>query len=208
LNVHGIRAMAYEPVFESQFILATDNALSMGVRVAFVEDNTFGVANGFFYAAEALLFYVGAVLIAYGTYTYLQMAEALNLVVFTVSIGSQLMAFSEFSFSDSVFLLKLEINTEESRGILRLSSWVLLPSITSDFPTANAPMHPFSKTSTSRSRKANVLPSLVLQVPGDPPSLLSSSIYQRDSGSISIGRTTLPSWTSDTYVTSFRHHPE
>jgi hypothetical protein len=48
------------------------------------------------YAAEALLFYVGAVLISRGTYTYLQMMEVLNLVMFTVL---QLMALSEFSFN-------------------------------------------------------------------------------------------------------------
>ena len=45
------------------------------------------------YLAKALLFYVGAVLIARGLYTYLQMVEVLNLVVFSVTIGSQLMAF-------------------------------------------------------------------------------------------------------------------
>jgi hypothetical protein len=89
--------MAYEDVFEHQFELATDKALSTGVRGAFVEGCTFGVASGLIYAAEALLFYVGAVLIVRGTYTYLQMVEVLNLVVFTVSIGSQLMAFSTFS---------------------------------------------------------------------------------------------------------------
>jgi len=68
------------------------------VRGAFVEGCTFGVASGLIYAAEALLFYVGAMFIARGTYTYLQMVEVLNLEVFTVSIGSQLMAFSTFSF--------------------------------------------------------------------------------------------------------------
>jgi ATP-binding cassette subfamily B (MDR/TAP) protein 1 len=45
--------------------------------------------------AEALLFFVGAVLISRGLYTYLQMVEVLNLVVFSVTIGSQLMAFSK-----------------------------------------------------------------------------------------------------------------
>ena len=96
MNIRGIRAMAYEAVFERQFELATNKALSTGVRGAFVEGCTFGVASGLIYAAEALLFYAGAVLMARGTYTYLQMVEVLNLVVFTVSIGSQLMAFSAF----------------------------------------------------------------------------------------------------------------
>lgn len=86
--------MAFESVFQKQFDQAADKALSTGVRGAFVEGCTYGVASGLIYLAEALLFYVGAVLIARGTYTYLQMVEVLNLVVFTVTIGSQLMAFS------------------------------------------------------------------------------------------------------------------
>lgn len=94
MNVKGIRAMAYEGVFERQFEIATDKALSIGVRGAFVEGCTHGVASGLIYAAEAVLFYVGAVLVARGTYTFPQMTQVLNLVLFTVSIGSQLMAFS------------------------------------------------------------------------------------------------------------------
>ena len=87
--------MAFDHVFQKQFDAAADKALSTGVRGAFVEGCSYGVASGLIYLAEALLFYVGAVLIARGTYTYLQMVEVLNLVVFTVTIGSQLMAFSE-----------------------------------------------------------------------------------------------------------------
>jgi ATP-binding cassette subfamily B (MDR/TAP) protein 1 len=88
--------MANKEVFEHQFELATDKALSTGVCGAFVEGFTLGVASGLIYAAEALLFYVGAVLISRGTYTYLQMVEVLNLVVFAASIGSQLIPFSAF----------------------------------------------------------------------------------------------------------------
>lgn len=88
--------MNFEGIFEAQFDKAVDLALSTGVRGAFVEGCTYGVASALIYLAEALLFYVGAVLIARGTYTYLRMVEVLNLVVFTVTIGSQLMAFSMF----------------------------------------------------------------------------------------------------------------
>jgi ATP-binding cassette, subfamily B (MDR/TAP), member 1 len=88
--------MAYEPVFQARFDKSSNQALSTGVKGAFVEGCTYGVASGLIYLAEALLFYVGAVLIAKGRYTYLQMVEVLNLVVFTVTIGSQLMAFSMF----------------------------------------------------------------------------------------------------------------
>lgn len=65
------------------------------MRGALVEGCSFGVANGLIYLAEALLFFVGAELVANGTYTYLRMVEVLNLVVFTVTIGAQLMAFSK-----------------------------------------------------------------------------------------------------------------
>jgi ATP-binding cassette subfamily B (MDR/TAP) protein 1 len=88
--------MSFEKIFKARFDAAADKALSTGVRGAFVEGCTYGVASGLIYLAEALLFYVGAVLIARGLYTYLQMVEVLNLVVFSVTIGSQLMGFSAF----------------------------------------------------------------------------------------------------------------
>lgn len=97
--------MNFEGIFQAQFDKSADLALSTGVRGAFVEGCTYGVASALIYLAEALLFYVGAVLIARGTYTYLQMVEVLNLVVFTVTIGSQLMAFSKSAFVDVLELL-------------------------------------------------------------------------------------------------------
>jgi hypothetical protein len=72
------------------------------LRGVMVEGCTFGVASG--------LIYVDAVLIARGTYAYLQMAEVLNLVAFTVSLGSQLLAFnkcSSFILCNSIRLLIL-----------------------------------------------------------------------------------------------------
>ncbi|KAJ6483529.1 P-loop containing nucleoside triphosphate hydrolase protein [Mycena vitilis] len=95
LNVRGIRSMGFENIFKKQFDAASDKALSTGVKGAFVEGCTYGVASGLIYLAEALLFYVGAVLVARGTYSYLQMVQVMNLVVFTVTIGSQLMAFTQ-----------------------------------------------------------------------------------------------------------------
>jgi ATP-binding cassette subfamily B (MDR/TAP) protein 1 len=90
--------MAFERIFKNRFDSAADKALKTGVRGAFVEGCTYGVASGLIYLAEALLFYIGAVLIANGLYTYLQMVQVLNLVVFSVTIGSQLMAFSTCLF--------------------------------------------------------------------------------------------------------------
>jgi ATP-binding cassette, subfamily B (MDR/TAP), member 1 len=86
--------MGFENVFLERFNESAENALRTGVRGAFVEGCTYGVASSLIYLSEALLFYVGAVLVSQGTYSYLQMVQVLNLVVFTVSIGSQLMSFS------------------------------------------------------------------------------------------------------------------
>lgn len=93
-NVRGIRAMGFENVFQEKFEKSADHALATGVRGAFVEGCTHGVASALIYLSEAVLFYVGAVLVANGTYGYLRMVQVLNLVVFTVTIGSQLMSFS------------------------------------------------------------------------------------------------------------------
>ncbi|TCD65298.1 hypothetical protein EIP91_002823 [Steccherinum ochraceum] len=124
-NVRAIRAMGFETAFQEKFDKSVDRALSTGVRGAFVEGCTYGVASALIYLAEALLFYVGAVLIANGTYSYLRMIQVLNLVVFSVSIGSQLMAFtsriakSVQATQDLLALLKLTSDTEESRGDLQ-----------------------------------------------------------------------------------------
>ncbi|KAJ7485153.1 P-loop containing nucleoside triphosphate hydrolase protein [Mycena galericulata] len=124
-NIRGIRSMRFEGVFRSQFDKATDRALAVAQKGAFVEGCTYGVACGLIYLAEALLFYFGAVLVARGTYTYLQMVQVLNLVVFTVTIGSQLMAFTQRiaksvqATRDFSELLRLPTRTDESDGFLR-----------------------------------------------------------------------------------------
>ncbi|KAF5323144.1 hypothetical protein D9619_013760 [Psilocybe cf. subviscida] len=130
INVRGIRSMGFERVFREEFDKSAERALRTGVRGAFVEGCTYGIASGLIYLAEALLFYVGAVLIARGTYSYLQMVEVLNLV-FSVSIGSQLMAFTERiakavqATADFNRLLNLDTKTQESQG-------KLCPDLTND----------------------------------------------------------------------------
>ncbi|KAF8889740.1 P-loop containing nucleoside triphosphate hydrolase protein [Gymnopilus junonius] len=125
INVRAIRSMSFDPIFRKQFFSATDRALYTGVRGAFVEGCTYGVSSGLIYLAEALLFYIGAVLVGRGTYTYLQMVEVLNLVVFSVSIGSQLMAFTTRiakavqATADFNTLLHLPNSTSESTGTLK-----------------------------------------------------------------------------------------
>ncbi|EJD01884.1 P-loop containing nucleoside triphosphate hydrolase protein [Fomitiporia mediterranea MF3/22] len=121
-NIRAIRCMSFENVFQNQFEESIMRAYRTGIRGAFVEGCSFGVANGLIYFAEALLFFIGAVLVANGTYSYLQMVEVLNLVVFTVTIGAQLMGFTQKiaratqATRDLNKILFLSTDTEESRG--------------------------------------------------------------------------------------------
>ncbi|TFK31220.1 P-loop containing nucleoside triphosphate hydrolase protein [Crucibulum laeve] len=186
--------MAFEKIFQMQFDTAANKALTTGVRGAFVEGCTYGVASGLIYVAEALLFYVGAVLIARGTYTYLQMVEVLNLVVFSVTIGSQLMAFTEKiaksvqATSDLNKLMQLDTNTDESRGVLRPT---LEGNITFNHVRFTYPERP----------EAPVLKDVNLKIEdGECVAIVGSSgsgkstiagllqrLYEPDSGSIAIG---------------------
>ncbi|KAJ8469667.1 hypothetical protein ONZ45_g16819 [Pleurotus djamor] len=126
-NIRGIRTMSLDGLYKREFDAATERALTTGVRGAFVEGCTYGVSSGLIYLAEALLFYVGAVLIASGTYSYLQMVQTLNLVVFSVTIGSQLMAFTERiakavqATRDFHEILNLPTDSDESKGMMKPS---------------------------------------------------------------------------------------
>ena len=101
LAVRALGGSGFKKAYERRFEASVEGAMRAGVKGAFVEGSGFGVANGMIYFAEAGLFYVGAVLIQKGVFGYLRMVEVLNLVVFSVSIGAQLMVFSTFfgSFS-------------------------------------------------------------------------------------------------------------
>ncbi|KAH7883108.1 P-loop containing nucleoside triphosphate hydrolase protein [Phlebopus sp. FC_14] len=144
LNVRSIRALSLEPVLQAQFDKAASLCLSTGIRGAFVEGCSYGVASALIYLAEALLFYVGAVLVVKGTYTYLQMVQVLNLVVFTVTIGSQLMAFTQKiaksvrATTDLFELVKLRTDdTNEARGMLRplIGGDLVLQNVYFSYPT-------------------------------------------------------------------------
>jgi len=113
-NIRLIRAMRLDTVFEQRYEKTVEHALKVGVQGSLVEGCSYGVASGLIYASEALLFYIGAVLISKGTYTYLQMLQVLNLVVFTVSIASQLMIFG-MSISISFFILSLTNHLQPRR---------------------------------------------------------------------------------------------
>ncbi|KAH7106808.1 P-loop containing nucleoside triphosphate hydrolase protein [Auriculariales sp. MPI-PUGE-AT-0066] len=121
-NIREIRSMSFESVFSRQFNDSADATYRAGLIGGFAEGSTVGVASALIYLAEALLFYVGAILMANGSYTYLRMLQVLNLVAFTVTIASQLMAFVEKiakavqAAHDFGRLTNLRRDTDESRG--------------------------------------------------------------------------------------------
>ncbi|KAG9128568.1 hypothetical protein FRC07_000001 [Ceratobasidium sp. 392] len=124
-NVRAIRAMAMESVFKAQFERSLESAMKSGVKGAFITGCGFGIVNALIYIAEAALFYVGAVLMAKQGYSYLRMLQALNLVVFSVTIAAQLLSFvprivkSVQATHDFGQFLFLDTNTDESKGELR-----------------------------------------------------------------------------------------
>ena len=85
--------MGCEIHFEHSFERFLEEAFATGIRGSFVEGCSVGFANGLIYLSEAFLFWIAAMLVARGTYSYLQMVQVLQLVIFSVSISSQLLTF-------------------------------------------------------------------------------------------------------------------
>jgi len=88
--------MSYQGLFQKLFDASSNHALATGVQGALVEGWTLGLAIGFIYFAEAALFYVASVLLARGRFSLQQTMEVLSILVFTITIGSQMLAFSMF----------------------------------------------------------------------------------------------------------------
>ncbi|KAK7019425.1 ATP-dependent permease [Paramarasmius palmivorus] len=87
--VKGIRGAGLQHTYTQRMDDAVRESCRVGVRGAFVEGATLGVASALIYLSEGVLFYVGAVLVSGGRVPYVKMVETLNLVVFAVSIGGQ-----------------------------------------------------------------------------------------------------------------------
>lgn len=144
-NIRAIRSMALENEFSKHFEDSLETARSTGVHGAFAAGLSYGVSQALIYLTEALLFWVGAKFIANGTYTYLRLVEVLDLLIFSVSIGGQMMTFGELYISQIFFLschanvfilvpliakskqaaadfgklLTLDLYNTESRGLMR-----------------------------------------------------------------------------------------
>ncbi|KAF8975662.1 P-loop containing nucleoside triphosphate hydrolase protein [Cyathus striatus] len=170
-NVRGICTMAFDSIFEAQFDAAAEKALS----------------------TEALLFYISTVLIAKGTYTYLQMVEVLNLVIFSVTIGSQLMAFTKKitkliqPTNDLNKLLKLSI-VDKSMGFMHSELMGLI-----SFKNIHFAYSECLEAQVLHSINLNIQQGECIAIVGSSRSgkstvaALLQCLYELDSGSISIG---------------------
>ncbi|KAF8508728.1 P-loop containing nucleoside triphosphate hydrolase protein [Hysterangium stoloniferum] len=208
-NIRGIRSMSFQHVFASQFDAALSRALRTGVKGAFVEGTAFGVTNAMIYLSEALLFYVGAILVAKGTYTYLQMVQVLNLLVFSVTIAAQMMVFidkiakSSQAAHDLHKVLSLGTETQESKGSLcpTITGRVSFRDVSFAYP--QRPDVPILK-GFSLDLKENESVAIVGSSGSGKSTVagLLQRLYEPDHGSISVGKTKL----SSTNVTWLREH--
>jgi len=203
--------MAFERFFEQSFEKSVQNAHAAGVKGAFVEGCTHGVASSLIYFSEAVLFYVGAIFVARGTYTYSQMVEVLNLIVFTVSLGSQLMGFSAWipflMFSSPVDsplaqhiatsvqatrdfhrLMQLSTNTQESLGSAcpPIRGSITLNKVSFAYP--ERPEVPVLKNVSLKVREGESV--AIVGASGSGKSTIAAllqRLYEPTSGSIAIG---------------------
>jgi len=150
------------------------------------------------YLAEAVLFYVGAVLIAKGTYTYLRMVETLNLCVFTVSLGGQLMAFTQRiakatqATADFNRLLSLDMHTDERHGNLKrpVAGAIMFDNVTFAYPAR--PSVPVLRQLSLRIEVGEIV--AVVGTSGSGKSTLAAllqRLYEPDFGRIYVGRSEL-----------------
>lgn len=208
-NIREIRSMSFERVFREQFEDAVDRAQTSGQRGGFVEGGTVGVASALIYVAEALLFYIGAVLIAHGDYTYLRMMEVLNLVAFTVTIASQLMAFVERiakavqAAHDFSRVVDLRTDTDESHGSLQpaIRGTISFQDVTFSYP--QRPDVPVLRSLNMQVAEGESI--AIVGASGSGKSTIAALLqrfYEPTSGSITIGGARL----SETDVIYLRDH--
>ncbi|KAG8895937.1 hypothetical protein FRB99_000257 [Tulasnella sp. 403] len=208
-NVRAIRSMALEEVFSTQYEHALQDALRAGVQGAMVAGTGYGVANALVYVAEAVLFYVGAVMLSKGTYSYLQLLEVLNLVVFTVSIASQMMAFipkiakANQAAADLGVLLSFTQEPDEAHGDWRFPVRGDIAFENVDFAYPQRPDVPVLKRVNFKIKEGECV--AIVGPSGSGKSTIAAllqRLYEPSSGDIKIGRFTL----SDADVAWLRSH--
>lgn len=88
--VRAVRAMALDAVLRADAQRAIERAAHAGRRAALASAAGAGLADATVYAAEALLYGIGAVLLIHGTYDLHRFMMVLNPVIFAVGFAAQL----------------------------------------------------------------------------------------------------------------------
>ncbi|POW16106.1 hypothetical protein PSTT_01616, partial [Puccinia striiformis] len=125
-NAKAIRAMSLEPLMRERFIDSTIQSRKMFIRSAPLHGISSGLNIAMTYLADGLLFYVGAVLVMKGLYTFEKLLQVFSLIIFSVTFAGQIIG-SVPSFSKSVRatmdlirLVSLPIGSRETQGDLRM----------------------------------------------------------------------------------------
>ncbi|KAM0790206.1 hypothetical protein ACM66B_005521 [Microbotryomycetes sp. NB124-2] len=122
INVRAIQSMSLSPIFARDYETATARAYTGGLKAAPFTGMGAATATALTLCAQALMFYVGAVLIVSGRYTYSRMMEVFSMVILTVTFAAQVMVFlpgvarSVQAAIDFKRFLELSGNTHEARG--------------------------------------------------------------------------------------------
>ncbi|KAK4705248.1 ATP-binding cassette, subfamily B (MDR/TAP), member 1, partial [Phenoliferia sp. Uapishka_3] len=121
-NIRAIRSMAIEKVFATTFEEAVQETYVGGRKAATFSAFGYALGNSLTYIAEALMFYVGAVLCTSGKYTFSKMIEVFTLILFSITFSSQIMAYlpgmakAIRASIDLARLLDLSVETKEAEG--------------------------------------------------------------------------------------------
>ncbi|GAA5907604.1 hypothetical protein JCM8208_000015 [Rhodotorula glutinis] len=121
-NIRPIRSMSIQTVFANTFEESARTAMAGGVKAAPFTAAGFASVNTLTYLTEALMLYVGAILVTSGRYTFSKMLQVFAIIIFTVTFSSGLMNYLPGmakclrAANDLVRLLDLSDETRESEG--------------------------------------------------------------------------------------------
>ncbi|KAK4049866.1 ATP-dependent permease [Microbotryomycetes sp. JL201] len=143
MNVRAIRSMSLSAIFADHFQAATARAYDGGLRAAPFTGMGAATATALTLLAEAVMFFVGAVLIVHGRYTYARMMEVFAMVILTITFAAQVMVFlpgvarSVQAAIDFKRFLDLPRDTHETHGHAQreISGQITFQDVTFAYPS-------------------------------------------------------------------------
>ncbi|GJN92850.1 hypothetical protein Rhopal_005888-T1 [Rhodotorula paludigena] len=123
-NIRPIRAMSIQSVFAQTYEQTAITARAGGIKAAPFIASGFASTYTLTYLTEALMLYVGALLVTSGRYTFSKMLQVFSIIIFTVTFASALMNYlpgmakSLRAANDLLRLLDLPTETRESEGCM------------------------------------------------------------------------------------------